>query len=170
MATEGPPTHSLETSLQSVDKNLHPTKKKRTRNLTNKLEMNWTMAMRRHWNTPLKDKAMSMTTIKRSDMHMVCPQHQTHIPRSTLTPNETWQCNTYQCDLLVFSRRITDCILMVWSSLMIFLRMGQRKQTGQKRTILNPCSNAHKVKLTGYVRVELAAMLYMTPSSDHQHP
>ena len=51
-ATEGPPSQSLETSLESVDTNLHPTIKKRTRNLTNKQEMNWTMAMKRHWNTP----------------------------------------------------------------------------------------------------------------------
>ena len=51
-------------------------KPKRNRNLNNKLEKNWTMAMKRHWDTEQKDKAMELITIKRAELHTVqrpCP-------------------------------------------------------------------------------------------------
>jgi hypothetical protein len=49
---------------------------KRNRNLNNKLEKNWTMAMKRHWETDQKDKAMELITITRAQLHTVqrpCP-------------------------------------------------------------------------------------------------
>jgi hypothetical protein len=51
-------------------------KPKRNRNLNNKLEKNWTMAMKRHWGTDQKDKAMELITITRAELHTVqrpCP-------------------------------------------------------------------------------------------------
>ena len=51
-------------------------KPKRNRNLNNKLEKNWTMAMKRHWDTKQIDKAMEVITITRAELHTVqrpCP-------------------------------------------------------------------------------------------------
>jgi hypothetical protein len=45
-----------------------PFSKKRNRN---KQQKNWAIAMKRHWNTPEKDKAMANITIRRCDMHLV---------------------------------------------------------------------------------------------------
>lgn len=45
-----------------------PFSKKKNRN---KQPKNWSIAMKRHWNTPEKDKAMAKITIRRRDMHLV---------------------------------------------------------------------------------------------------
>ena len=45
-----------------------PFSKKKNRN---KQQKNWSTAMKRHWNTPEKDKAMAKITIRRRDMHLV---------------------------------------------------------------------------------------------------
>ena len=63
-----------ESDVSSNDLDLPEKKKKRVRNRSNKAEINWTMAMKRHWNTPQKDKAMAQITIKRTELHTV------HVP------------------------------------------------------------------------------------------
>jgi hypothetical protein len=57
--------------LSSNDLDLPEKKKKRVRNRSNKSEINWTMAMKRHWNTPQKEKAMAQITIKCTELHTV---------------------------------------------------------------------------------------------------
>jgi hypothetical protein len=59
-----------DSELSSNDLDL-PAKKKRVRDRSNKAEKNWTMAMKRHWNTPQKDKAMAQITFKRTELHTV---------------------------------------------------------------------------------------------------
>ncbi len=60
-----------DSDLSSNDLDLPNKKQKRVRNRSNKLEINWTMAMKRHWNTQQKDKAMAQITIKRTELHTV---------------------------------------------------------------------------------------------------
>jgi hypothetical protein len=67
--------------LSSNDLDLPEKKKKRVRNRSNKAEINWTMAMKRHWNTPQKEKAMAQITIKRTELHMV---HVHLLPRNMI--------------------------------------------------------------------------------------
>ena len=67
-------TNDFEEGKANTDSgSLEPKKKKRKRNLNNKIEKNWTMAMKRHWDTPQKDKAMELITIKRPELHTVKP-------------------------------------------------------------------------------------------------
>ncbi len=77
---------SVKVCVASEPGNAEPEKKipKRNRNLNNKLEKNWTMAMKRHWETDQKDKAMELITITRAELHTVqrpCP-YITNSPRN----------------------------------------------------------------------------------------
>jgi hypothetical protein len=46
-------------------------KRVRKKDLTNKMEKNWLMGMRRNWNTDKKDKMVAKITIKRDNLHTV---------------------------------------------------------------------------------------------------
>jgi hypothetical protein len=96
----------------SEDLSLPAKTRKRIRNRSNKAEKNWTMAMKRHWNTAQTDKTMTTITIKRTEMHTVLPP--------LLPLPRTWESIADQCELLLMYRRITDCMKTVWSSLRLF--------------------------------------------------
>ena len=48
-------------------------KRVRRKELSNKMEKNWRLGMRRNWNTPKKQKMLDKITITRDNMHLVIP-------------------------------------------------------------------------------------------------
>jgi hypothetical protein len=48
-------------------------KRVRRKDLSNKMEKNWRLGMRRNWNTPKKQKMLDKITITRDNMHLVIP-------------------------------------------------------------------------------------------------
>jgi hypothetical protein len=48
-------------------------KRKRRKDLTNKMEKNWLLGMRRNWETDKKAKMVAKITVKRDELHTVRP-------------------------------------------------------------------------------------------------